>query len=160
MVRSTIKVMESEGYYISFLNPSKSRTATTKEVFMKKILLMVLFLLCLVSVSYAQAGPGPLMLSAHTAAWDRSADVNVTGYYIYWRVQGTTVWVSTQKSVLVAQPVSGVVPAYNLLLLNLANGSYEICATARDAPGNESGPSNIVPFVQYIPVAPANLKNQ
>lgn len=131
-----------------------------KKIFLKKVFLMVLFLICLVSVSYAQAGPGPLMISAHTATWDRSADANVTGYYIYWRIQGTTVWVSTQKSVLVAQPVVGIVPTYNLLQLNLANGSYEICATARDTPGNESGPSNIVPFVQYIPVAPANLKNQ
>jgi hypothetical protein len=129
---------------------------------MKRILLVLFILACICygPISYAQAGPGPVMISAHTATWDREVDAQVTGYYIYWRTQGATAWVSTQKSTMISQPAVGVVPTYNLLTLNLPNGNYEIAATARDAAGDESGVSNIVPFVVYIPAAPANLKNQ
>lgn len=131
---------------------------------MKKYLISIIvsciLIIIIIGVSIPSHAMGPIMISAHTATWDRLNDANVTGYYIYYRAQGINTWSSVNRSVIVAQPTSGVIPTYNLLNLITTNGNYEICATALDAAGDESGPSNIVPFVEYVPASPANIKVQ
>ena len=123
---------------------------------MKKLLLVLLAMVIML-FSVPVFAMGPLMLNAHIAAWDREADTTVTGYYIYWRTVGGTAWPTTQRSPAILQPAVGVVPTFDLTILNLPNGSYEICATAYSMTG-ESGASNIVPFQVSIPASPANLK--
>lgn len=125
---------------------------------MKTILVILCFLavLCLPVSSYAM---GPLMVDAHFAVWNPNSETDLAGYYVYWRVQATPVnpWVNTQRSAAIAPSPT---PRYDLLTLNLANGKYELCATAFDTAGNESGPSNIVPFVVDLPGAPASFRVQ
>lgn len=67
-------------------------------------------------------------------------------------------WVNTQRSPVIPQPAVGVIPTYDLSGLNLPTGTYEICATALDAAGNESGPSNSAPFPWSLPASPSNLR--
>lgn len=128
-----------------------------------KRFIVLLAILTMVSMAAPVMAMGPLMVSSHTAAWDREADTpgiyTVSGYYIYWRVVHTPVnpWVNTQRSALVSQPAVGIVPTYDLTALGLANGNYELCATAIDTKGDESGPSNIVPFTWAIPVSLTNF---
>jgi hypothetical protein len=127
---------------------------------MKKLIGMVVLAMVLAAgISPVQA-MGPLMVAAHTAAWDRSADAKVTGYYLYYRAQGVTAWSNGQRSAVVPQPAAGVSPTLDILTLVTANGNYELAVTARNAAGDESGPSNIVPFVVEIPAAQTNLKVQ
>jgi hypothetical protein len=103
---------------------------------------------------------GPLMVTAHTAAWDRSSEAIVTGYYLYYRPAGATTWSNTNRTPVIPQTTAGVTPTYDILTLVSANGSYELTVTARNAAGDESGPSNIVPFVVSIPAAQSNLRTQ
>ena len=102
---------------------------------------------------------GPLMVDAHTAAWDPNTETDLAGYYVYYRPVTTpeTPWDNSRRSAAVAVSPT---PRYDLLQLNMTNGRYEIMVTAFDTPGNESGPSNIVPFVVDIPGAPKNNRIQ
>jgi hypothetical protein len=125
---------------------------------MKSISIILSILLLIIFGFFATAcAMGPIQVAAHTASWDRETDTNVTEYYIYYRTTGTNTWNNSQRSTLIPQPSVGTVPSYDLLQLNLANGTYDICATALDTVGDESGPSNIVLYTQYIPANPANM---
>ena len=121
----------------------------------------MILLFAILVITYCFVGTacsmGPIMVSPHTLQWDRETDVQVSGYYAYWRTTGTTIWSNEQRSSVVTQPATGLTVSYELLTLALANGGYEICVTARDTIGNESGPSNVVPYTVYIPNPPAGL---
>jgi hypothetical protein len=122
-------------------------------------LILALFVFALTQSAYAL--PGEVVITAHTAKWDRTTGVSVTGYYLYYRTTGAAAWSNANRSVVITQPTLGTDPTFDLSTLIVNPGSYEICVTARDAAGNESGASNIVPFVVYAPVPiPANLKMQ
>jgi hypothetical protein len=131
-----------------------------------KVLVFFLALMTLVAIFMAAcpAKPahamGPLSVTLHTLAWDREADPLVTGYYVYWRTTGTTPWLNTQRSVAVLQPAVGTIPTFDLSTFNLPNGNYDICATAIDAAGDESGPSAVLPFTVYLPAFPMSLRKQ
>ena len=119
---------------------------------------MVVLALVLVFLSALSAfAVGPAMVDPHTAAWDPNTETDLAGYYVYFRPVTTpaTAWDNTRRSAAV--PVSAT-PRYNLLQLVTFNGSYEIMVTAFDQVGNESGPSNIVPFVVDLPSAPKNSR--
>jgi hypothetical protein len=117
---------------------------------------LVLFLVC-VAIGMQEAGAvGPLMIDKHTAAWDANTETDLNGYYVYWRAPAGT-WDNARRSARV--PVS-LTPTYDLLQLNLPNGNYEIAVSALDNAGNESGMSNIVPFVVDLPAAPKNNRLQ
>jgi hypothetical protein len=124
---------------------------------MKKLLfifsLLVLLIAVVVPLSHAM---GPIIVSAHNVTWDKVVQPQVTGYYVYWRVQGATTWSDTNRSPVLPQPSGATMPKYDLLQWITANGTYEICATSRTAAGDESGPSNVVPFVLFIPPSPLN----
>jgi len=102
---------------------------------------------------------GPRMVDPHTAAWDPNTETDLAGYYIYYRAvtNPVTPWSDTRRSASVAPSAT---PRYDLLQLITQNGQYEIMATAFDNAGNESGPSNIVPFVVDLPGAPKNSRVQ
>jgi len=115
---------------------------------MKKIIIFC-FLVLFLSV-VAACAMGPIYTGEKTVVWDASS--GATGYYLYWRVPGTTIWSNTNRIVTTATSVdmvAGGIPA----------GLWEICATAYDA-ASESGPSNIVPWAYVIVPSPANLKKQ
>lgn len=128
-----------------------------------KFLLFLLVAMAIVAFSIAACpkahAMGPLTVAAHICQWDREPDANkVTGYYVYWRTAGTTAWSNNQRSPIVPQPPVGTVPSFELLNFNLPTGTYDICATALDAAGNESGPSNSAPFSPAYPASPQNFK--
>lgn len=119
-------------------------------------LLVVMWAMLLVGSAFAV---GPLMVQAHTAAWDPNSETDLGGYYVYYRpvTSPVTAWDNSRRSTVV--PVS-TTPTYNLLTIITINGSYEVMVTATDTAGNESGPSNIVPFVVDLPSAPKNNRIQ
>lgn len=123
---------------------------------MKKLFIISLLLLALAAPA---AAVGPYMKDAHTAAWDPNSEADLAGYYVYYRLVTTPVtpWDNSRRSALV--PPSPT-PTYNLLQIILSNGNYEIMVTATDTAQNESGPSNIVPFVVDLPGAPRNNRVQ
>lgn len=90
---------------------------------------------------------GPIYIGDKTAAWDSVP--GATGYYLYWRTPGATVWDNMKRIVTTATVVDMVAGGIPI-------GSWEICATAYDAV-SESGPSNIVPWSYNILGNPANL---
>jgi len=102
---------------------------------------------------------GPRMVDPHTAAWDPNTETDLAGYYVYYRpvTNPVTPWSDSRRSASV--PPSAT-PRYDLLQLIGQNGQYEIMVTAFDNAGNESGPSNIVPFVVDLPGAPKNTRLQ
>jgi hypothetical protein len=102
---------------------------------------------------------GPKMVDPHTAAWDPNTETDLAGYYVYYRpvTNPVTAWSDTRRSASVAPSPT---PRYDLLQLIGQNGQYEIMVTAFDNAGNESGPSNIVPFVVDLPGAPKNTRVQ
>lgn len=128
---------------------------------MKRIILATIFLLAIGSQAFAI---GPIMVAAHkvtcTATTQTIAKTN-----IYWSLAGTggsctsPTWSGTNE-VSVSYDI-GVTP-YDLLtisaLVNQTN--YCIAASYSDAAGDESGMSNIVPFVVSIPSAPVGEKIQ
>lgn len=129
---------------------------------MKKIVIIISLLLVLLMASSCY-GMGPLMVDAHKTVCDRNTEADTSGYYIYWRVTATppNAWDNAKRSPLIPQPPVGQLGCqYDLLNFNLPNGNYEIVATAIDVSGNESGPSNIVPFLVDIPNTPSGLKKQ
>lgn len=125
---------------------------------MKRILIVVLSLIVVGLASTALA-VGPYMKDAHTAAWDPNSEADLKGYYVYYRLVTTpvTAWDNTRRSALVTPSPT---PTYNLLQIINQNGNYEIMVTATDTADNESGPSNIVPFVVDLPGAPRNNRVQ
>jgi hypothetical protein len=137
---------------------------------MKYIIAVLLSIFLMFSLSViAKAAPNNLVIdnTGHIVMWDRSIEPVVTGYYVYWRIPVTppttpNPWVNTQRSALIPQSTVGLVPTYDLYTPKLAIGTYDIAATATDSSGNESGVSNIVPFVQkapYLPLAsPVNMR--
>jgi hypothetical protein len=132
-----------------------------KYIFVALLSIFIMFSLPVL----VKAAPGNVVIEAHTLAWDRSTDVQVIGYYAYWRSPNVAPnpWVNSQRSALIPQPVVGVVPTYDIYQFNLALGTYELAATATDATGNESGVSNVVPFVLKAPpllVSPMNARKQ
>ena len=102
---------------------------------------------------------GPRMVDPHTAAWDPNTETDLAGYYVYYRpvTNPVTAWSDSRRSASVAPSAT---PRYDLLQLIGQNGQYEIMVTAFDNAGNESGPSNIVPFVVDLPGAPKNTRVQ
>lgn len=124
---------------------------------MKKALVILCFLavLCLPVSAHAV---GPLMVQAHTATWNRNVETDLAGYYVYYRpvTSPVTAWDNSRRSASVPQPAGTTLPVYNLLTIITVNGNYEIMVTAYDTAGNESGPSNIVPFAVDLPSAPVN----
>jgi hypothetical protein len=124
---------------------------------MKTVLMFVVMMFVFVGSAFAM---GPVMIGPHTAAWDRSTEAAVTGYYLYYRAAGATTWSNTNRSAVIPQPAVGVTPTYDILTLTSANGSYELAVTARNAAGDESGPSNVIPFVVAIPAVPSNARVQ
>jgi hypothetical protein len=120
---------------------------------------LFLFLILIAAQAFAM---GPLWVGPSGLVCDRETDPLVTGYYVYWRVAGTTPWLNTQRSPLIPQPTDTTQLGcqYDFKAFNLPNGSYEVSATAVYAAGDESGPSNIVPFQIAVPQAPSNLKAQ
>lgn len=125
---------------------------------MKLISIILITLIILIFSIFTNAcAMGPIMVTPHTAQWDREVDTKVTGYYVYWRLSGTNIWINTQRSIIVSQPITGESVSYDLLQLNLVNNIYDITVTATDSPGNESGPSNIAAYTVYIPSNPASL---
>ena len=129
---------------------------------MKKVeaLKMVAVAVGLVFLSVISAfALGPKMVDPHTAAWDPNSETDLAGYYVYYRAVTTPVtpWSDTRRSASVAPSTT---PRYDLLQLIGQNGQYEIMVTAFDNAGNESGPSNIVPFVLDLPGSPKNTRVQ
>jgi hypothetical protein len=124
---------------------------------MKIVLMFVMMVIMGIGPALAM---GPVMIGPHTAAWDRSTQTTVTGYYLYYRASGATTWSDTNRSPVIPQTSVGVTPTYDILTLTSANGSYELAVTARNAAGDESGPSNTVPFVLAIPAVPSNARVQ
>jgi predicted phage tail protein len=122
---------------------------------MKKVLLLMVMVLLFLGLVSPVLAVGPYMKDPHTAAWDANTESDLAGYNLYWRVTGTA-WDDARR-VAVAKSAS---PTFNLLNVITANGNYEIMVTAIDSAGNESGPSNIVPFVVDLPGAPRNNRVQ
>lgn len=116
---------------------------------MKKIAFAIMIVLLSAVSAFAV---GPTMVDPHTAAWDPNSEADLAGYYVYYRPVGGA-WDNARRSAAVAPSPT---PRYNLLTIVTANGNYEIMVTAFDTAGNESGPSNIVPFVVDLPGAPRN----
>jgi hypothetical protein len=126
---------------------------------MKAIVLLVAALV--LALALPCSAMGPLMIDAHRVACDRNTEADMSGYYVYWRVVGATAWDNAHRSPLIPQvPVGQLGCPYDLMLFNLPNGNYEISATAIDVPGNESGPSNVVPFQVDLPASPSTLRKQ
>jgi hypothetical protein len=128
---------------------------------MKRIGVFILVLLMLVVFFVPQTfAVGPLMVEAHTATWDANTEPDLAGYYLYWRPVTTpvTAWNNTQRVQIVSGP--NIVKTYDLTLSIIINGAYQICVTAYDTAGNESGLSNIVPFPLDLPGAPRNTRVQ
>ena len=123
----------------------------------KSGVLCFVMILALTGIGFAM---GPLLAGAHTVAWDRETDPTVTGYYVYWRITGTTPWLNAQRSPVVPQPAVAIIPTFDLTAFNLSQGNYDICATAIDAAGDESGPSAVLPFPYPLPASPQNLRKQ
>lgn len=122
---------------------------------MKKILIgFGLVLLVVTLLPIRGFAIGPWMAGPHTAAWDPNTEADLAGYYVYYRPVGGT-WDNARRSGLVAKSTT---PRYDLLQLITANGNYEIMVTATNAGGDESGPSNIVPFVLNLPAAAKNAR--
>lgn len=124
----------------------------------KKLIIMWSFALLAIFFCF-RPGPamaiGPVMVGPHTAAW--SYEAGVAGYYVYWSTATPPVW-TTANRVQLTQPTGApTTVTYNLLSSITANGSYSICVTAYDTGGDESGPSNIVPFALSIPSPPTGL---
>ncbi len=117
-----------------------------------KILAIIIGILLLASSAFAV---GPYMKDPHTAAWDPNPESDLSGYYLYWRPTGGT-WDNARRAQVAISPA----PTFNLLTVINVNGNYEIAVSAFNAAGNESGMSNIVPFVVNLPSAPTNTRVQ
>jgi hypothetical protein len=115
---------------------------------MKKIILFAVaaFLFSVVTA----CAMGPIYNGAKAAVWD--AVPGATGYYLYWRTPGTNTWPTAQRATTTALTL-------DLSGSGIAQGAWEICATAFDAV-SESGPSNIITWNFAIRAAPTNAKIQ
>jgi len=81
-----------------------------------------------------------------TLEWSPSPDTNVVGYYVYWSQVSGGYGASNRVQV--------AAPATNATVSGLSAGvDYHFVATARDASGLESVPSNEVDMTPTAPVA-------
>lgn len=115
-------------------------------------------LVSVVAVLFALSVFTPMMAMAGTSvtfAWDASASSDVAGYRLYQRSPTTAYTYGTGKAAV-------QVPASQLTatLENLPDGQWFWVATAIDAKGNESGPSNEVTTTldSTAPDAPGNIR--
>jgi len=126
---------------------------------MKKIMLAIGIMLSLAMLFSHAYAVGPYVAELHKVAWDANTETDLAGYYVYYRPVTTpsTAWDNSRRSgTVVVSPT----PKYDLLQLITINGSYEVMVTAFDTSANESGPSNIVPFVLDLPAAPKNARKE
>lgn len=116
---------------------------------------MILAGLGLIAMGQTAHALGPIMVSAHKVTCDPApTGTTVAGNYIYYST--TTTFTDAQR---VQVPDISKTP-YDLLVMlaGKANGTYNIAATWYDASGNESGLSNIIPFVLNVLPSPTNEK--
>ena len=77
-----------------------------------------------------------------TVAWDPSPDASVTGYFLYYGTDGSSLTNRLDVGNQTNAPLAGLQPGL----------TYQLTVTAYDASGSESDPSN---QIQYkVPVAP------
>ena len=89
------------------------------------------------------------LIGTHTLSWTSGTEP-FSAYYVYWRGQGSTQFKNTNR--VVSGKVSS--PMFNLLQLQLINGSYEFAVSAYSTT-EESVLSNIVSFVCSYPFFPS-----
>lgn len=109
---------------------------------MKHLLLLVLWL-------------SPLPAFALTAEWERNTEPDMKEYAVYMcETKGCTVsQTPIMQKAVVPHPLQGVKPTWPVP----DNKEGAIAVSARDASGNESPLSNVVPFDSLKPLTPAGL---
>lgn len=115
---------------------------------MKKFIITLCIVLFLVGSSAFCLGP---KIDKHVAVWDANTEVDLTGYYLYWRT--STGVFSDANRVVIPQSAT---PTYELMTLNLPSGVYIIAVSAYNTAGNESALSTEVTWNATIPGAPKN----
>jgi len=99
---------------------------------MKKLFVLTAILLSL-AIPLVACAMGPIYTGAKTASW--GAVPGASGYYVYYRAPGATVWNNSQRlqtNSTSVDLVAGGIPA----------GSWELCGTVFDGV-SESGPSTV-----------------
>lgn len=148
-----------DGYYIYWRPQVTASSATSLAIGLGSKTFVTQAGLPFVAGSWIMAYSGANSMGGQVTSYSgTSLVVNITGFtgsgtFSNWSIAWD--WLDGRRSV----KMPGTARTYDLTTLGLANGSYEICATATKGAG-ESGPSNIVPFVVEIPAAPLNLRTQ
>ena len=115
---------------------------------MRKLLIAFCMLFLLVGSSVYCLGP---KIDKHIATWDANTESDLTGYHLYWRTP--TGAFSDTNRVTIPKSTN---PQYELLALNLPNGTFVIAVSAYNTAGNESALSVEVTWNATIPGAPKN----
>jgi hypothetical protein len=119
------------------------------------LMITVLMVLSVFLFAGSASAIGPKVVDAHRLTCDASPQTGIVTSNIYYRTQGVSTWPDNPQGTVAGD--LGKATPFDLLSIITVNGNYEICATYSDSSGNESGPSNIVPFVLNILQSPQNL---
>lgn len=122
---------------------------------MKKMILSVLIVVAAVlMLSSFSMAMGPRFVGMTKITCDTYTGGPISGMYVYWRPAGQTGWLDSNRAAAgrVDQTPFDLAPVISVA------GDYEVCLTAYDAVGNESGPSNVVPFPFVVPGSPGGSR--
>lgn len=117
---------------------------------MKKLTITLITVAILTSITLFALGP---KVDKAKAIWDANTEVDLAGYYLYWKSIGG----SYSDSSRVTNSVSSI-PNFNLNTLSLAPGTYAIVVSAFNTAGNESGFSNEINWTNRIPASVNNVR--
>lgn len=117
---------------------------------MKKLTITLITVAILTSISLFALGP---KVDKAKAVWDANTEVDLAGYYLYWKSFGGAYSDSSRTTNSVSPT-----PNFNLNTLSLAPGVYIIAVSAFNIAGNESGLSNEVNWTNRIPASVNNVR--
>jgi hypothetical protein len=111
----------------------------------------IIFLVTVLFLPTSACAIGP-MVSKSTCVWDANTELDLAGYYLYWRTPTGAFSNTDRRPVLLSAN-----PTFNLNTLLLPSGVYVIAVSAYDLDANESGMSNEVTWDAAYPGNPKNM---
>ena len=105
---------------------------------MKKILLILVMVMLVPSLALALPGEK----KTWQLCWNPNTESDLDHYDVYWRAAGATAWTAANSREV------GLTVGCCLVVTGLVPTNNEMCVTASDTSGNESGASVIVPFAK------------